>query len=234
MPKPIQTRDLRIFGDESSHTGERDYLTYGTVNCDAKNLDTVVAKLESASGDPSELKWNHLTKRNRGRYLRFATAICDLLNRNGPLWYGCVVIPIRESIYRDNPKKGMRDFVFYNLIMYARDHAVVPAQFTVLLDKGVPFSTADLQDRLNNRDKDEHDKSGRFTSITEGESTDRRLIQAATLGPGVVANANDTDESIESWKTTFAKVVARLANIPLSADDIEMQASSGVIWRLSD
>src|SRR5712672_2358167 len=87
MPKPIKTRDLRIFGDESSHTGDRDYLTYGTLSCDGKKLDHVVAKLERASCDPSELKWNNLITRNRGRYLRFATAICDLFKGNGPLWY---------------------------------------------------------------------------------------------------------------------------------------------------
>lgn len=108
MPRIIETRDLRIFGDESSHTGDKDFLTYGTLSCDRKNLNGVIAKLESASSDSlSELKWNYLTKRNRGRYRRFATAICELLKGNGPLWYRYVVIPIRESIYRDDPKKGI-------------------------------------------------------------------------------------------------------------------------------
>src|SRR5258707_13430638 len=111
-----------------------------------------------------------------------------------PFGTRCVVIPIRDSIYRDDPKKGMQDFVFYNLIMYARDHAVVPAQFTVVLDKRVPFSTTNLQERLNNRDRDEHGKIGRFTSITEGESKDSRLIQAADFLTGAVAYANNTNE----------------------------------------
>jgi len=215
MPKPIVTRDLRIFGDESSHSGDKAFITYGTMACERKDLDRITEKLERASGGPSEIKWRQLRKPNRIRYQRFAEAIFELIHDEKILFHRCVVITKDDSIHRHDIKKGMKDFVFFNLIVYARDHELVPAAFDVTLDEGVPFDTEELRLKLNNRDRDENHWSERFVAIREGESDKDRIIQAADLLTGAIAYANNTDEEAKTWRMDFAKMMARLADIPV-------------------
>jgi hypothetical protein len=111
MAKPPEPRHLRIFGDESSQTGH-DFLVYGTMSCDEKNLEVVLATLKASLGNsPAEVKWNWVTKRNIQKYQRFVNAIIQCM-RDRKLWFRCVVIEcvvieVDHSLYKDRPDLGL-------------------------------------------------------------------------------------------------------------------------------
>jgi len=218
MAKPLVTRQLHIFGDESSHTGQHKFLVYGTMSCDAKHLDSILAYLERAAGGSTELKWRNQTPRNKRKYQKYVTAIYELVRRQKNLWFRCVVIDTDETLYKDNLALGLKSYIFLNLITYARAHAKVPATFTVLLDDPGNLPLESLRTNLNNRDADEHGRNVPvFTSIDAADSKASRLVQAADIITGAVAYVwnKHHEEPQASYRKDLASHIAFCAQIPV-------------------
>jgi hypothetical protein len=216
MARPVTTRLLHIFGDETSHTGEHDFLVYGTMSCDSANVPDVLAHLEAAAAGPSELKWNYQNKRNWKRYRRYVDAIFDLVPKK--IRFRCVVIDTNDTPFKDNLAIGMKSFIFLNLITYARDHKSVPVEFTVLLDHPGKLPLEEQRNRLNNRDSDENDRDIRpFKAIRPAESDESRLVQAADIFSGAIAFVwNKHHESGNpGHKKALAEHIAFKAQIPV-------------------
>jgi len=66
MPTDPTPRLLHIFGDESSHRGNHNFLVYGTVSCERDKVPLIVEEIEKAKrGKSIEWHWSEFSGRGR-------------------------------------------------------------------------------------------------------------------------------------------------------------------------
>jgi hypothetical protein len=213
-------RQLHIYGDESSHTGNHKFLVYGTVSCERHKVPMILAELEKAR-QGRELEWKWSAPHHRGLYPAFVRAIFKCRDEHG-LRYRCIAGNTRHARHTEynnsDPDLGLEKYIFFHLLDYGRRQKG-DARFYVLLDKRTNKYTAETQKRaLNARDKKIHNWGyDRYAEVLDVESTSSRFVQAADVISGAVAHVMNErylapDASPE--KRALAELVAKLARIP--------------------
>lgn len=214
------THHLHIFGDESSHDGQSQFLVYGTISCPRERLPRIQAELEAAAcGKRAELKWS--APHHRERLPGFVDAIFRCRDKYD-LRFRCIVVNKHHEDHSrfkdDNAVPGLEKYIFLHLLTYARRWRGGQAQFHALLDCRSGRQLGEAQKRaLNGRDAME---SGRgypiFANVIDVDSKSSRLIQAADVLSGAVAwvmNKRYEDPNASQEKRDLVKHIAARARI---------------------
>jgi Protein of unknown function (DUF3800) len=220
MSNALPISHVHVFGDESSHKANHNFMVYGTVSCDVRRLDAIKRVLEFPNFY-HEFHWkksgSHLQQ-----HKQFAGAIFDCIKQYR-LRFRCIAVNARHMRHREfnqsDPDLGLEKYIFFQLLSYARDYKFGNARFYVTLDAGREdrFPPTHKKRMLNARYRKEtgfdHDA---FEIVDVTHSHESRLVQAADVLSGAVAWVwNKRYETGGEKKESLATYVAQRARLPI-------------------
>lgn len=217
-----RTRNLNIYGDESSQTGHR-FLLIGAVACDAERESRVIAKLDGVTANfrpTSEFKWSSIGKHEVPMYKSFVSALFDSFKTEN-VRYHCIVVDrtkANDAKYNEGDEEiGFSKYVFTLLNEYTARHKALDPYFSVYLDNRVTKHSLETTRRSLNRRAFldyGHWKYPIFQTIQYVHSHEHRLVQAADVLTGAIAyiwNGHDQKPTAASHKLDMCDFIgARL------------------------
>ena len=223
MTQPTPLRHIHIFGDESSHKANHDFLVYGTVNCQERHHQAVKDALEFPDV-PHEFHWKK-SRSHMAAHKAFINAIFECIRKN-QLAFRCIYVNakhMKHKEYNENdPDLGLEKYIFYQLLGYALEYKTGLGRFHVTLDAGREdrFPPEKKKYMLNQRYKKETETDLEpFLHVGVELSHKSRLVQAADMLAGAVAwvkNKRYLDPKKGPDKEELAKLTAAKAHLPIN------------------
>lgn len=217
-------RHVHTFGDESSHTGNHEFMVYGTVSCEAHRLDAITKELEFPDFR-HEFHWSE-AERHLEEHKEFASAIFRCIKNAQMLRFRCIVVKashMRHREYNQNdPDLGLEKYIHRQLMRYALDFKDGDGRFYVTLDPGREhkFPPSDKCRMLNLGYRKETGFSiDPFVWVKVEHSHLNRFVQAADVLAGAVAWVRNkryrNPSNSGKRKEKLVKHIAGKAHLPI-------------------